>query len=226
MVKLLFWLPGELAKQFRSKSAETMIRFLGGDLTLIDKIKTIDQVVIKDLVEVDEEIVKVEVGDVKVDDVKVDEVREFNQLTFSGIFQGRESEIRITSNKMISVFDFIKVVGGQIHPRKVWERILNEHKDELGIVSFCHYAQFGKTKSTPVINVQEMVKLLFWLPGELAKQFRSKSAETMIRFLGGDLTLIDEIKTIDQLHIVTLLKYLETKLLNHFKFKVYLIKIK
>ena len=53
---------------------------------------------------------------------------------------------------------------------------------------------------TPVVNVQGMVKLLFWLPGESAKQFRSKSAETMIRYLGGDLTLIDEIKHIDQVH--------------------------
>lgn len=46
-----------------------------------------------------------------------------------------------------------------------------------------------------------MVKLLFLLPGETAKQFRNKSAETMIRYLGGDLTLIDEIKKIDQEHI-------------------------
>ena len=47
-----------------------------------------------------------------------------------------------------------------------------------------------------------MVKLLFWLPGETAKQFRSKSAEVMIRYLGGDITLIDEIKAIDQEYII------------------------
>ena len=121
-------------------------------------------------------------------------------LKFDGIFQGRESEIRITSDKMISVFDFIKVVGGQTNPRKTWNRILNEHNTEFGIVAKWDYSQFGKTKKTPVVNVHGMVKILFWLPGELAKQFRSKSAETMIRYLGGDLTLIDEIKMIDQEH--------------------------
>jgi hypothetical protein len=102
---------------------------------------------------------------------------------------------------MISVFDFITVVGGQRNPKDTWQRILNEHSEELGIVAKCDYSQFGKTKKTPVVNVQGMVKLLFWLPGELAKQFRSKSAEVMIRYLGGDITLIDEIKAIDQVHI-------------------------
>ena len=66
------------------------------------------------------------------------------------------------------MFDFIKVVGGQVNPKSTWERL---YKEELGIVAKCDYAQFGKTKKTPVINVQGMVKLLFWLPGELAKQF-------------------------------------------------------
>ena len=123
------------------------------------------------------------------------------QLVFDGIFQGREHEIRITSDKMISVFDFIKVVGGQAQPRKTWLDILNNHKEE--VVTFCNAFKFpgqGQSK-TPVINVQGMVKLLFWLPGEMAKQFRSKSAEVMIRYLGGDTTLIDEIKAIDQHHI-------------------------
>ena len=179
MVKLLFWLPGELAKQFRSKSAETMIRYLGGDLTLIEEF----------LQKCSEENCKV---------VKI--IEPSSQLKFDGIFQGRESEIRITSNKMISVFDFIKVVGGQIHPYSTWKRILDEHKDE--VCAFCANLKFpgAGQKMTPVVNVQGMVKLLFWLPGESAKQFRSKSAETMIRYLGGDLTLIDEIKHIDQVH--------------------------
>lgn len=100
---------------------------------------------------------------------------------------------------MISVFDFIKVVGGQKDPYSTWNRIINEQ-----VQAFCTNLKFPGSgqKLTPVINVQGMVKLLFWLPGESAKQFRSKSAETMIRYLGGDLTLIDEIKAIDQEHII------------------------
>jgi hypothetical protein len=122
-------------------------------------------------------------------------------LVFDGIFSGREKEIRITPDKQISVFDFIKVVGGQTQPDKTWKNILKEHEKEVRNY-FTNFKFLGQgQRLTPVINVQGMVKLLFWLPGETAKQFRSKSAEVMIRYLGGDTTLIDEIKAIDQEHI-------------------------
>jgi len=183
MVKLLFLLPGETAKQFRSKSAETMIRYLGGDLTLILLFK-------KQI----EDVEQIELNN------QIQEIQPENQLKFDGIFQGREKEIRITSDKQISVFDFIKVVGGQTNPKDTWSDIKKKYKNE--VVGKSDYFKFcGKgQRLTPVINVQGMVKLLFWLPGEMAKQFRSKSAETMIRYLGGDLTLVDEIKMIDKEH--------------------------
>jgi hypothetical protein len=44
---------------------------------------------------------------------KIPVLNEVSTLQFSGIFQGRENEIRITSDNKISVFDFITVVGGQ-----------------------------------------------------------------------------------------------------------------
>jgi hypothetical protein len=123
------------------------------------------------------------------------------KLQFNGVFQGRESEIRITPDNMISVFDFIRVAGGQKDPYSTWNRLPEEFKNEVS--AFCTNHKFPGLgqKNTPVISVNGMVKLLFWLPGEMAKQFRSKSAETMIRYLGGDVTLIDEIKKIDQEHI-------------------------
>ena len=80
-----------------------------------------------------------------------------NKFVFYGIFSGRENEIRITPNKMISVFDFIKVVGGQKNSKKTWYDIEKKYKNELG--TFCSQFKFpgqGKT-ITPVINVQGMV---------------------------------------------------------------------
>ena len=35
-----------------------------------------------------------------------------NSLRFTGIFAGRESEIRITADNKVCVYDFLKVVGG------------------------------------------------------------------------------------------------------------------
>ena len=172
------------------------------EIKIVEEVIEIEELVVEEVVEKIEEVVKVE--ELVVEEVvKVEEnmVETPNQLIFSGIFQGREHEIRITSDKMISVFDFIKVVGGQKNPHETWKDIKKKYKNEvLGFSENLKFPGAGQ-KLTPVINVQGMVKLLFWLPGELAKQFRSKSAETMIRYLGGDLTLIDEIKTIDQQHI-------------------------
>ena len=183
-IKLLFCLKGDKIKQFIENSAEVMIRYLGGNTCEFRKLQK------KYIQEQIEEIEEIPNLDVNLSP----------KLQFDGIFQGREKEIRITEDKRISVFDFIKVVGGQANPKQTWANIQKNHKEE--IVQFLDYSKFGKTKATPVINVQGMVKLLFWLPGELAKQFRSKSAEVMIRYLGGDTSLIDEIKTIDQEHNV------------------------
>jgi hypothetical protein len=80
---------------------------------------------------------------------------EVQQLKFDGIFQGRENEIRITPDNMISVFDFIKVAGGQENPRKTWLDIEKKYKnEEIGIVAICDYAQFGKTKKT-IENIEQ-----------------------------------------------------------------------
>lgn len=119
---------------------------------------------------------------------------------FVGVFRGRENEIRITPDNKVSVYDFIKLVCGQRDDvaRKTWSRILEKYKGE--IEAFCHYYKFGSKKETPVISAQGLVKLLMWLPGETAKLFRSACAEILVRYLGGDVTLIDEIQAIDQFH--------------------------
>lgn len=56
---------------------------------------------------------------------------EVNKLQFDGIFQGKENEIRITPDNMISVFDFIRVAGGQENPRKTWLDIEKKYKMRL-----------------------------------------------------------------------------------------------
>lgn len=59
-----------------------------------------------------------EIQDIEIEDIQTVTVPE-QQLVFHGIFQGRENEIRITPDKMVSIYDFIKVVGGQANPRYV-----------------------------------------------------------------------------------------------------------
>lgn len=48
-------------------------------------------------------------------------------------------------------------------------------------------------RDTPVINGPGLVRLLFLLPGVNARKFVAESAETLVRHLGGDETLIEQI---------------------------------
>ena len=127
---------------------------------------------------------------------------ESTELTFpQGLFHGKELNFRITADqKWVSAFDIIQYAGGQKYPQKVWERLMETYKNE--ITTICRYSKFGK-KGTPVVNAKGLVKLLMWIPGDLAKQFRSTAANILVRYLGGDTTLCQEIETINELHIAS-----------------------
>ena len=71
----------------------------------------------------------------------------------------KNKEIRITlDDKYVSIFDIIKIVGGQAKPKNVWYSI----KDKNHILEF-YYFQFNKTKKTPcylVENISELIKIV------------------------------------------------------------------
>jgi hypothetical protein len=46
-----------------------------------------------------------------------------------------------------------------------------------------------------VIQLQGAIKLINWLPGDNAKDFRGKASEVLTRYFAGDMTLIEEIET-------------------------------
>ena len=49
-------------------------------------------------------------------------------------------------------------------------------------------------RNTPITDARGMVTILNLLPGRSAAAFRAASADVMVRFLGGDPTLVSEIK--------------------------------
>jgi hypothetical protein len=116
----------------------------------------------------------------------------------TGIFAGKEPRI---TNEYVSVYDIIKVAGNQKNPRMVWERLKETYGEE--VVSFCDNLKFpgAGQRETPCINAKGLVKLLMWIPGKLAQEFRSQTADIMIRYLGGDTSLVNEIKYTNELHI-------------------------
>ena len=46
---------------------------------------------------------------------------------------------------------------------------------------------------TPVADAREITEIIMLLPSAAAAQFRKKSADVVVRFLGGCPTLVDEI---------------------------------
>ncbi len=124
------------------------------------------------------------------------------QLIFpDGDFKGKETKLRITPDKQwVSAIDLIRVIGDQKNPHSTWERIYNEHENE--VLAFCENLKFkGRgQRETSVINAKGVVLLLMWIPGEKAAKFRSEAADVLVRYLGGDVTLINEIKAIDETH--------------------------
>lgn len=57
----------------------------------------------------------------------------------------------------------------------------------------------GKGRQTPVADLPTLVEIIWELPGKAAKRFRRTSAKYIVRILGGDPSLVDEIKRQDDL---------------------------
>jgi hypothetical protein len=118
-------------------------------------------------------------------------------IPFDEIIPGATVRFTVINGvQYLSVRDLISVICGKTNKEasQTWIRdINNEQKAELS--SFCGNFQFpGRGQSEqPVIQFQGAIKLLMWLPGEQAKQFRSKASDIITRYFAGDKTLLIDI---------------------------------
>jgi len=66
---------------------------------------------------------------------------------------------------------------------------------QMELLPFWQNFQFpGRGQSEqPVIQFQGALKLLMWLPGDQARQFRSKAADILTRYYAGDKTMLADI---------------------------------
>lgn len=99
--------------------------------------------------------------------------------------------------KWVSAFDILSAIGYSNATRE-WGHISSGHQVELAQhLSYFKFPGPGQ-RDTPCINALGVVKLLTsWLPSSpLTKTFRDKAAEVVVRYLGGDLTLIGEVRAI------------------------------
>ena len=98
----------------------------------------------------------------------------------------------------VSVYDLIEVVTGQ--PAKAAIMIFKRLKKmSPEVTTMCGNLMVHKVpgpgqRNTPVTDARGVVTIINLLPGRAAAQFRASCADVMVRFMGGDLTLIAEIQ--------------------------------
>jgi hypothetical protein len=105
--------------------------------------------------------------------------------------------IRTTASGQVSVFDFIRIVGGQKGERKVWERLCVTYPE---VVPMCHNFKFpGKgQRNTPVAGKKAILEILNLLPGVVGKAYRQEAAKIVLAFLDAPaelaITAIDRVQ--------------------------------
>lgn len=104
-----------------------------------------------------------------------------------------DGTIRVTPDGQPSVFDMIRVLGGQKNPRDVWRRLLESHSE---VVGKCYYLKFPGPgqRETPVARTKEdAYYILGLLPGTVGKKYREDAARLFVAFLEDPATLAGEI---------------------------------
>ncbi|KAK9860328.1 hypothetical protein WJX84_006176, partial [Apatococcus fuscideae] len=116
-----------------------------------------------------------------------------------GEFEG--AEIRTTTQypRRVAILDVIKAITGNVNPRTTWADLQHTYPHDVGEnAGFSDSYKFpGRGyQVSPVTDARGLVTIMNLLQGERAARFRMKEADLLVRHLGGDLSLIQEIKDI------------------------------
>jgi hypothetical protein len=106
----------------------------------------------------------------------------------------REVFLRTTNEtpKRVSVYDLISAICETDRPHETYYRLGNTYPDVYTFTENLVFPGVGQ-RPTPVVDARGLVYLMNILQGPNAANFRLRNAEFLVRFIGGDLTLIDDI---------------------------------
>ena len=105
--------------------------------------------------------------------------------------------------RRVSVFDVIKAVTNVKNPRDTWADLCKRYSAaregvggsdpfSQGVGSTYTFSGRGQNP-TPVTDARGLVTIVTLLPGQRAARFRAAGADILVRYLGGDATLIAEL---------------------------------
>ena len=117
-------------------------------------------------------------------------------LCLQELTDGTVRRIRKTAEDppRVSIYDVLQVVTGcpAYNCNTRWKR-LQESFPEVS-TSSANFKFSGKGQvATPVTDAKGIVEIIMVLPGRTAARVRKAAADVMVRYLGGDLSLVEEV---------------------------------
>jgi len=112
---------------------------------------------------------------------------------FNATFDGKNIRMTQETPKRISVFDLICAITHVKNEREVFRAMCQAYPEVVGNVYKYRFPGRGQ-RDTPVTGAKGAVTIVNLLPGPKAARFRAASAQILVRFLGGDETLVGEIR--------------------------------
>jgi hypothetical protein len=112
---------------------------------------------------------------------------------FAGRHHNQDTRVRVTEDGLIAAIDLVMVATGK--NRNDAGLVLRRLKESYFPANKFRLRTFpgqGSSK-TKVLNFEHAIELIMVLPGKFAKQTRARFASICTRYLGGDLTLINEL---------------------------------
>ena len=95
--------------------------------------------------------------------------------------------------RSVSVLDLISLVTDNHNPRSAWSELKRHHPDVVQLAYNFSFPGQGQ-RETPVVDARGLVAIINLLPGPRAAKFRMECADVIVRFLGGDETLVAELR--------------------------------
>ena len=110
-------------------------------------------------------------------------------------FKGAQIRATLEYPRRVSVFDAIGAITGNANPHKTWHDVSGRFPE---VLTRCENYKFPgrRQRETPITDAKGLVLIMNLLLGERAAKFRAKEADVMVRYLGGDPSLVAEIKGI------------------------------
>ena len=119
-------------------------------------------------------------------------------IPFDEIVAGATARLAVIENvQYLSSRDVLMHISGQNNKgaSKIWERLSDVRKQELS--TECRTWKFpgpGQVEQ-PVVSFKGVLKLVMWVGGENAKNYRSAMVKILQKYYAGDSSLLEEVET-------------------------------